>query len=346
MKAYLKEQAIKPDPDQQEVVDALDKLTQNLIKRRWWFTSSPKGIYIWGKVGRGKTFLMDSFFNALPFKHKIRLHFHRFMHNIHAQLKQYQGKTDPLRKIAKAFAKKYKVLCFDEFHVSDITDAMILAELFKAFFQEKVVIVATSNVEPRYLYPNGLQRDKFLPTIDLIYTHMEVLQLGGQKDYRLQYLSQSKCYHFPLTASAEAECAKAFHALTVKQNEPVRSIVLCDRDVPVIECADSVVWFSFAVLCESARSSEDYIEIAEYFDTVIISEVPQMGEVHEAAAKRFMHLIDELYDRHVTLIVSAEVPIEALYTGSLLKETFVRTQSRLREMQSEEYLSRPHHYTS
>lgn len=330
------------DLEQQPVILALDKLQKNLLKRRTWFSAPPKGIYIWGNVGRGKTFLMDSFYNALPGKHKIRLHFHRFMHNIHAELKLYQGKTDPLRKIAKAFSKKYRVLCFDEFHVLDISDAMILSELFKAFFQEKIVIVATSNVEPKFLYANGLQRDKFLPTIHLIYEYMEVLHLGGDKDYRLQYLSQSKCYHFPLTKQAEVALEETFHALTVKQSDPIRSIILCDREVPVIQSADSVVWFSFSVLCETARSTEDYIEIAQYFDTVIISDIPQMGEDREAAAKRFMHLIDELYDRHVTLIVSAEVPIDALYSGHLLKSTFSRTQSRLQEMQSEKYLSHHH----
>lgn len=348
--SYVESHRIQSDPFQRQAIVVLDDLYHGLIRQQLWthrlfktlLSNSLKGVYLWGDVGRGKTFLMDIFYTSIPFKQKKRLHFHRFMHMVHLELKHYQGKQEPLAKIAKAFAKHHQVLCFDEFHVSDIADAMILAELFKHLFHEGVVIVATSNIEPNELYHNGLARDKFLPTIDLIYHHMEVMHLMGHKDYRLQYLSESKCYHFPLNETSEAELSHAFHKLTLEQNGHSEFITICDREVQTVRCIGTVVWFTFEVLCESARSSEDYIEIAHYYDTVILSGVKQMGPDKEAAAMRFMHLIDELYERHVTFIVSAEVPIDALYSGNMIVDAFQRTRSRLTEMQSQEYLCKPH----
>lgn len=348
--SYLNSQRIQSDPFQRQAILVLDDLYRDLIKDQKWsyrlmqalFPRVRKGVYMWGGVGRGKTFLMDLFYSSLPFEQKTRMHFHRFMKRVHSELKRFQGSQDPLAKIAKSFSKQYYVLCFDEFHVSDIADAMILAELFKALFYHGVVVVATSNIEPNDLYHNGLQRDKFLPTIDLIYHHMQVMHMAGVHDYRLQYLSESKCYHFPLNEASQAELDAAFHKLTLDQNGHHQTIIISDRELQTIRCADNVVWFTFEVLCESARSSEDYIEIAHYFDTVILSGVKKMGPLDEAAAKRFMHLVDEFYERHVTLIISAEVAIEDLYSGNLLIKPFERTSSRLIEMQSVEYLCKPH----
>lgn len=348
--SYINSQRIQSDPFQRQAIVVLDDLYHSLIRNKKWshrlfkrlFQDAEKGVYMWGGVGRGKTFLMDLFYASLPFEQKTRLHFHRFMQMVHSELKRHQGVEDPLVKIAKAFAKQYYILCFDEFHVSDIADAMILGELFKALFYEGVVIVATSNIEPNDLYHNGLAREKFLPTIDLIYQHMQVMHMAGIHDYRLQYLSQSKCYHFPLNDEVQAELERAFHRLTLDQNGHSQIVTLCEREVQTVRCADSVVWFTFETLCESARSSEDYIEIAHFFDTVILSGVKKMTSDNEAPAKRFMHLIDELYERHVTLIISAEVAIDSLYSGDRLKDFFARTQSRLVEMQSAEYLCLPH----
>lgn len=340
--SHLAAHRIQSDPFQKEAVILLNDLYTKMSVRFTWFSASPKGIYLWGGVGRGKTFLMDLFFNTLSMKKKIRLHFHRFMQQIHRGLKQHQGQADPLKKIAKAFSKKYRLLCFDEFHVSDIADAMILGELFKEMFKQGIVIVATSNCEPKALYPNGLQRDKFLPAIDLIYQHMDVYHLQGEKDYRADFLSNTSCYHFPLNEQSETALTKMFETLTLDQMISHDPLMINEREIPVIKYAENVVWFDFSILCETARSSEDYIEIAQCFDTVMLSRVPAMSEEHEAGAKRFMHLIDVLYDHQVDLILSAEVPIAQLYSGQLLKETFIRTQSRLEEMQSEAYLKKPH----
>ena len=339
---HLKTDRIQNDPAQRQAIIELETLYQKIIKRKRWWMTPPKGIYLWGEVGRGKTFLMDLFFQALPKERKVRFHFHRFMHYIQQELKSHQGKVNPLKKIAKSFSKQYKVLCFDEFHVSDIGDAMILGELFKAFFESGLVIVATSNCEPQGLYPNGLQRDKFLPAIDLIYHHMQVIHLVGEKDYRLAFLSKTPCYYFPINQQVEDALQHIFEKLTFDQLVTFEPITLCERKVPVIRCAQTVIWFTFSDLCESARSSEDYIEIARCFRTVMISGLSQMGEEHESSAKRFMHLIDALYDHHVNLIISAKVPIQDLYTGRMLKGTFTRTQSRLQEMQSTNYLSLSH----
>lgn len=347
--AHLQARQIEPDPAQREAILQLEKLYQALLQKQKFFwrwlnrlSTVPKGLYLWGGVGRGKTFVMDLFYSSLPFQEKTRLHFHRFMHFIHNELKRLQGEKDPLKLIARDFSKKYRVLCFDEFHVSDIADAMILGELLKYLFYFKVIIVATSNIEPNDLYHNGLARDKFLPAIEAIYRHMNVLEFERGKDYRLQFLSSAKCYHFPLNEKSHTELNRTFEKLTLDQRRQNKVLILCEREVNAEECAETVVWFSFENLCESARSSEDYIELARCFPTLLLSGVKKMGEMHEAAAKRFMHLVDELYERHVTLIISAEVPIDELYAGTMITEAFQRTISRLTEMQSPEYLCKPH----
>lgn len=349
--SLLENQDIHSDPAQREAIVELNRIYQSIMQyqssfRRWTRTMflqrSIKGLYLWGDVGRGKTFLMDLFFHSLSKEMAIRLHFHRFMHTIHSELAKLQGRSDPLAYIAKQFAKQYCVLCFDEFHVSDIADAMLLGELCKHLFEQGVVIVATSNVEPQKLYHNGLQRDKFLPTIALIYEYMHVFNLQGNIDYRLQYLSDAKCYHTPLNDASELALQRAYQTLTFEHDNETGFLTLCERPVKTVCYADGVAWFTFEELCESARSSEDYIEIAQRFHTLIVSDVPQMDEHKESAAKRFMHLIDECYDRHVVLILSAEVPIDALYAGHLIASEFSRIKSRLHEMQSSDYLSMPH----
>lgn len=340
--SHLQNNQIQFDPAQKRAIEELEALYQQLIKKRLFFQKPPKGVYLWGGVGRGKTFAMDLFYSSLPNQNKTRLHFHRFMHFVHSELKRMQGTVDPLKQIAKAFSKKNQLLCFDEFHVSDIADATILGELLKYLFHYNVVLVATSNIEPNRLYENGLARDKFLPAIDSIYEHMNVVSFGEGKDYRLQFLSNEKCYHFPLNETTFDELSRVFQKLTFDQIVQDNTLVLCDRIVETKACAETVVWFSFHELCETARSSEDYIEIAKCFSTVLLSDVKKMGSDNEAAAKRFMHMVDEFYERHVTLIISAEVPIQELYSGTLISKAFQRTFSRLTEMQSLEYLGKPH----
>lgn len=348
-RTYRDTHDMQEDAGQQRSAEMLDMLygrlsCENGVRGAWkrWLSKSPKGVYLWGSVGRGKTLLMDLFYASVPLKKKTRMHFHHFMRQIHHDLKHYSGYANPIAKVAKRFSKHYRLLCLDEFYVSDIADAMILSGILTSFFARGIVVVTTSNSEPQALYSNGLQRERFLPAIALIEHHMNVVHVDGMQDYRWQCLSTSRCYHFPLTQAAHAQLETLFKRLTLAPHSVTRTIVVNERKIEVVACADNVVWFTFQALCDGPRSSDDYIEIAQCYDTVMVSDVPQMGEKNESAAKRWMHLIDELYDRHVTLIVSAAVPIELLYQGTILKNTFSRTQSRLIEMQSLDYVTKPH----
>ena len=315
------------------------------------FSSKPKviqpvrGLYLWGGVGRGKTYLMDIFFDSLPFEDKQRLHFHRFMRHVHSELVALQGEKDPLSLVAERFAAKYRVLCFDEFFVSDIGDAMILATLLEAMFDRGVTLVATSNVVPNNLYKDGLQRARFLPAIDLLNRHTKVLNVDGGYDYRLRTLQQLELYHFPADASAETLIDQNFHRLVVDGDElKVDSqIEIEGRLISYRKKASHVIWFDFEQICGGPRSPADYIEVSREFQSVLIHGVPFFsGGTNDDSARRFINLVDEFYDRSVKLILSAEVSLDKLYEGGRLVFEFERTQSRLLEMQSEEYLSRQH----
>ncbi len=301
-----------------------------------------KGLYFWGGVGRGKTLMMDMFFESLPFERKLRLHFHRFMQRVHNELTRQQGEVDPLVVIAKNLAEDNCVICLDEFFVKDITDAMILAGLLDALFKRGVVLVTTSNIEPSELYKDGLQRARFLPAIRLLETHLDILNVDGGTDYRLRALEQAELFHSPLDDEAVTSLQQSFESLAPEQHKVGEFVEVLGRSLKTIRLADDVVWFDFVELCHGPRSQNDYIELAKVYHAVLISNVPVMGERTDDQARRFINLIDEFYDRNVKIIVSAEAPIHELYSGGLLGFEFERTKSRLLEMQSYDYLAREH----
>ena len=303
-----------------------------------------KGLYFWGGVGRGKTYLMDSFYESLPFEKKMRIHFHRFMRRVHQELDRHKGKANPLDTVAESIACEARVICFDEFFVSDITDAMILALLLEGLFQRGVTLVATSNIIPDHLYRDGLQRDRFLPAIDLLNRHCKVVNVDGGRDYRLRALEKAELYYSPLGDDAERAISQTFDSLVVLEGE-IKTDVALDiegRSIPARKVAEDLVWFDFAAICEGPRSQNDYIEVAREFHSVVISNVPRFGAGNDDAARRFINLVDEFYDRSVKLAVSAAAPVHELYDGGRLGFEFQRTESRLLEMQSREYLASPH----
>ena len=303
---------------------------------------STRGLYLWGGVGRGKTMMMDMFCSALPTQRRQRMHFHRFMRRVHDALGRHAGQANPLLKVADEIADAGDVLCFDEFFVSDIGDAMILGEVMTALFQRGVTLVATSNVEPARLYENGLQRSRFLPAIDEIYRHCDVHHIDAGQDFRLRALQQAKLYHFPLNEHAQLSMEENFAGLAAEEAKADVSLSIENRPIRARKVAGDVVWFDFANICEGPRSQNDYIELATLFTTVLVSNVPVLGTTKEDAARRFISLVDEFYDRRVKLILSADDSIAELYQGQRLSFEFQRTQSRLLEMQSESYLSEPH----
>lgn len=303
-----------------------------------------KGLYFWGGVGRGKTYLVDTFFDSLPFERKVRTHFHRFMKRVHEEMKTLKGEKNPLVIIGKRFADEARVICFDEFFVSDITDAMILATLLEELFKNGVSLVATSNIVPDGLYKDGLQRARFLPAIALLKQHTEIVNVDSGIDYRLRALEQAELFHWPLDAAAEEGLEKSFRSLlpehcVVQENE---ALVVENRSLTARKVGDDVAWFDFRELCDGPRSQNDYIELGKIFHAVLLANVEQMGVAKEDMARRFINLVDEFYDRNVKLIISAEVELKDLYSGGRLNFEFQRTLSRLLEMQSHEFLSRPH----
>lgn len=306
------------------------------------FSDTIKGLYFWGGVGRGKTYLMDVFFEYVPIQRKLRLHFHRFMQLIHNELTRLQGETDPLIKIADNLSKQYRLICLDEFFVKDITDAMILAGLLDALFKRGVVLVTTSNIRPSDLYQDGLQRARFLPAIGLLQEFTEIYNLDGGVDYRLRALKKAELFYSPLDAGAEQSLHKSFVSLAPEQGVEKQVIEILGRKLETLICADDVIWFDFSVLCDGPRSQNDYIELAKIYHAVLISNVPVMSEKNDDQARRFINLIDEFYDRQVKLIISAAASIEQLYLGGRLNFEFERTKSRLLEMQSHEYLEKEH----
>ena len=298
----------------------------------------PRGVYMYGGVGRGKSFLMDCFFQAVPLTRKTRLHFHEFMREVHRELQDLKGTVDPLDELGRRIARRFRLICFDEFHVSDVTDAMILHRLLDSLFANRVSIVTTSNFHPDWLYPNGLHRDRILPAIALLKSKLEVINVDAGTDYRQQTLAQINMLHCPLGPDADAAMALAFTQLAEARDEdPVMQIE--HRSLPALRRAGGVVWFDFKTLCGGPRSQNDYLEIASRFHTVLLSNVPQMPPRLASEARRFTWLVDVLYDRRVKLVMSCAVPPEALYTEGPLAHEFPRTVSRLREMQSAEFLA-------
>jgi len=318
---------------------AMTKLRRKLKKGR---EEPVKGLYFWGGVGRGKTYLMDTFFESLPFKRKMRVHFHRFMQRVHQELKNFKGEKNPLDLVAKKFADETRVICFDEFFVSDIGDAMILATLMGGLFKRGVTLVCTSNIVPDGLYKDGLQRARFLPAIALVKKYTDVVNVDGGVDYRLRTLEQAELYHSPLDEEADASLRSSFDALAVEAGKHSKSMEINGRKIPAQAHADDVVWFDFKDVCDGPRSQNDYIELARQFHAIIVSNVPVLGGEKDDQSRRFVNMIDEFYDRNVKVIISAAAPITELYSGGRLSFEFERTESRLLEMQSQEYLEAPH----
>ncbi len=303
-----------------------------------------RGLYFWGGVGRGKTYLMDIFFESLPFEEKMRTHFHRFMRRVHKEMKSLDEQSDPLVKVADKLAREAKVICFDEFFVADITDAMILANLLDALFARGVVLVATSNIQPDGLYKDGLQRVRFLPAIALLNQHTQIVNVDGGIDYRLRTLEQASLYHAPLGPDAHEALGKFFWDL-VPDHDAISEgvdIEVEGRSILALKEAEDVVWFDFTSICDGPRSQVDYIELAREYHAVIVENVPVLRSRNDDLARRFIYMVDEFYDRNVKLILSAEQPIHELYVGHRLQFEFERTVSRIQEMQSTEYLARPH----
>lgn len=359
----LNEGTHQPDDVQREAVNRLDTIYQEILakpadavqssglkaafgrllgKKEPTVNAPVRGLYMWGGVGRGKTWLMDMFYQSLPGTRKQRLHFHRFMLRVHEELTALQGETDPLEIVADRFKAETDVLCFDEFFVSDITDAMLLGGLMKALFARGITLVATSNIPPDELYRNGLQRARFLPAIDAIKQHCDIMNVDAGVDYRLRTLTQAHLWLSPLNADTASEMDKLWLALAGAPRDKAPALEINHRPLSTLGVENQTLAVSFATLCVDARSQHDYIALSRLFHTVMLWDVPVMTPLMESEARRFIALVDEFYERHVKLVVSAEVPLYEIYQGERLKFEFQRCLSRLQEMQSEEYLKREH----
>ncbi len=356
----LRNRGFQADPAQAAAVKALqqlfDRVTsptphsgRGVIERFLRRNSRPaplRGLYLWGDVGRGKSWLIDSFYECLPLTAKRRIHFHRFMQEIHRELKLLPKSPDPLPIIAKKLTQETKVLCLDEFHVNDIADAMLLSGFLKALFDNGIVLVTSSNTPANELYQNGLQRERFLPAIALLQQYTDVVELDGAIDYRLQLLERSGTYHRLEHEAGERLLSNQFTALAPELGIRAASLQINNREIRTIATADDVVWFNFSALCETPRSAADYLEISTIYHTVLLSDVPSMDESKDDSAQRFIHLIDALYDHKVKVIISAAVYASELYRGQRHEFAFRRTTSRLQEMSSQEYLAEPHRSTT
>ena len=344
------ERGYRPDAAQQAAIDRLQEMCDELIafksarSNRWKKLvrrpEVPHGVWLYGGVGRGKSFLMDCFHASVPLVRKTRVHFHEFMRDVHRSLDELKGQADPLDAVAARIARRYRLICFDEFHVSDIADAMILERLLRGLFGHGVTFVITSNYRPRDLYPEGLHRDRILPAIELIERHLDVLCVDAGIDYRQRTLAGIDAYHTPLGLEADRALRRLFEQLAETRDEDPR-LMIEHREIRALRRAGGVVWFDFRTLCGGPRSQNDYLEIGSQFHTVFLSGVPRMSAGMASEARRFVWLIDVLYDRRVNLIISAEVEPESLYTDGVLANEFQRTVSRLHEMNSVEYLQAP-----
>lgn len=350
--AALEAKGFHADPAQMQAVERLQVLYDALIsfksarsrklKRMLSPPEVPRGVYFWGGVGRGKSFIMDCFFAAVPYKRKKRIHFHAFMNQIHAQLREQAGRADPLVPVATRIAKETRLLCFDEFHVSDIADAMILGRLLELLFEMGVVFVMTSNYPPDNLYPNGLQRMNFLPTIELLKKQLDVMPLDGGQDYRLRKLEVMPVFHVPHDDETERAMAEYFTVAATLPGVSGASIEINNRKVPTIRLAPGVVWFDFKAICGDGRAQTDYLTLVREYHTILVSDIPVLEVRHGAEARRFTWLVDVCYDHRVKLIISAGAYPDDLYVEGPNAHEFFRTASRLTEMQSREYLALPH----
>lgn len=340
-----------PDVEQAKAVENLERVWQELIQRyksskkafrRFRRQDSPDGVYMWGGVGRGKTWLMDQFYDAVPFRRKMRMHFHHFMQHVHLELNKLSGQRNPLDIVADQIYRDAVVICFDEFFVSNVTDAMILGDLFQKLFSRGVTLVATSNIAPDGLYKNGIHRDRFLPTIELVKKQCTVLNVDSGVDYRLRVLKQSQLFKYPLNREHEAWIEERFNSLTNNQVKSPEPILVNNRVVVTRMHTEDVLWCDFSELCLKPRSPADFIEIANTFNTVLVSHIPHLNDHLADGTRRFIYLVDEFYDRRVKLILTSEDSIIQLYKGERLAFEIERTRSRLLEMQSEDYLNTEH----
>lgn len=342
---------LTPDLAQKKAVDALDVLWQQLLteekasKGLFSFLRkrhTPQGVYMWGGVGRGKTWLMDLFFEALPIERKMRLHFHHFMQYVHQQLNQRVGQQNPLDAVADHIFEEAKIICFDEFFVSSVPDAMILSDLFQKLFQRGVSLVATSNIAPDGLYKDGLHRDRFLPTIELLKTHCQIINVDAGVDYRLRVLQQAGLFQSPLNEQTEQWMQSRFNGVVGSDIVLTTAIEINHREVLTLAHTQDTLWCLFTELCLKPRSPSDFIEIANRYHTVFVSEVPYLTDQLADGTRRFIYLVDEFYDRGVKLILTSQASILQIYQGEKLAFEIERTRSRLLEMQSDEYLSKVH----
>jgi len=336
------------DASQRRAVERLQRLFEEWkaykarrktpLRRMLVKPAPPRGVYLWGGVGRGKSFLMDAFYHCVPLVRKRRVHFHHFMRELHRELDEVKGTADPLAAVAERIAKRWRLICFDEFHVSDIADAMILGRLLEQVMERGVAFCMTSNYAPDELYPNGLQRHRFLPAIALIKSRLDVLQVDSGVDYRRLKMEKVRVYHWPLTEASEAALVTIFHELAAGE-EDHHPLVIEGRRIPCRKRAGGLVWFDFNALCGGPRSYADYVELARQFHTVMVSGIPRMNSSNADVARRFTWLIDVFYDDRIKLVVSAAAEPEQLFTEGVHAAEFARTASRLHEMQSAEYLS-------
>ncbi len=348
----LKTRGYHSDPAQLRAVERLQEcedewiaykeIRSNNLKKALFKPDLPRGLYLWGGVGRGKSFLMDCFYAASPIEKKIRIHFHEFMREVHRELHELSGLSDPLDELAKRISNRYRLICFDEFHINDIADAMILYRLLSALFEDRVQFVMTSNYRPDQLYPNGLHRDRLLPAIKLLEEKLDILNVDAGNDYRRVQMAQVEAYLTPANAETQTRLGQMFITLIGNQKEVNRPALRIEsRELRPLHMANGVVWFDFQTLCCGPRSQNDYLEIAKLFHTVILSGVPYMPPRMTNEARRFIWLIDVLYDHKIKLIMSADVPASELYTEGQITAEFSRTISRLIEMQSRDYLDAP-----
>lgn len=340
------------DPAQEAAIESLDALWHSLIdfklKRNRFLGHSlrrpsvPQGLYLWGGVGRGKSFLMDAFYEQVPYRRKRRVHFHAFMAEVHRRLRELREYDDPLMVLAGQITKETRLLCFDEFHVSDIADAMILGRLLTALFERGLILVTTSNYAPDELYPDGLQRQNFLPTIELIKQTLKVINVDGGQDYRLRALTREPLFIVPNGETATSQLRVLFQQLSGGVTPQSGQIEVLGRSIATLGQAVGMVWFDFMAICDGPRSQNDYLQIARDYHTVIVSDIPQLGAYQANVARRFTWLVDVFYDHRVKLIVSAAVQADQLYIEGVLSNEFFRTTSRLTEMQTSEYLALAH----